>query len=168
MPLCYKAYMRKWMRERMKRRKKPEEKPGSEPKPAPLQPAYFDADAAPPTPDETKPEIAEPAGSSLDEAGEAPVVVSLRSRLNPQAQSKSRKQPSPWLLSANRLLPLLHPRAVLLLFPRPSRTIPPAEWLCLQSACRVPAKAPGSSAARSPRYRAICCALCYSTMRRSS
>jgi len=62
--------MRKWMRERMKRRKKPEEKPGSEPKPAPLQPAYFDADAAPPTPDETKPEIAEPAGSSLDEAGD--------------------------------------------------------------------------------------------------
>ena len=62
--------MRKWMRERMKRRKKPEEKPGSEPKPVPLQPAYFDADAAPATPVETKPEIAEPADLPLDEAGD--------------------------------------------------------------------------------------------------
>jgi predicted kinase len=43
MSLCYKAYMRKWMRERMKRRQKPEEVTNSESKPAPLQPAYFDA-----------------------------------------------------------------------------------------------------------------------------
>jgi predicted kinase len=39
--------MRKWMRERIKRRKKPEDAASSEPKPAPLQPAYFDASAAP-------------------------------------------------------------------------------------------------------------------------
>jgi predicted kinase len=47
MGLCYKAYMRKWMRERIKRRKKPEETPGTESnKPAPLQPDYYDAQAA--------------------------------------------------------------------------------------------------------------------------
>ena len=45
--LCYKPYMRKWMSERLKRRKKAQEKKSSEPAPAPLQPAYFDAEAAP-------------------------------------------------------------------------------------------------------------------------
>lgn len=70
MSLCYKAYMRKWMRERMKRRKKPEETTGSEPKPVPLQPAYFDAGAIPPTPAEAKPEAVEPADVQLDEASE--------------------------------------------------------------------------------------------------
>jgi len=39
--------MRKWMHERLKRRKKPQETQSSEPAQAPLQPAYFDADAAP-------------------------------------------------------------------------------------------------------------------------
>ena len=38
--------MRKWMRERLKRREKPEKIKSSEPAPAPLQPAYFEADAA--------------------------------------------------------------------------------------------------------------------------
>ena len=70
MSLCYKAYMRKWMRERMKRRKKPEETTGSETKPAPLQPAYFDANAVPPTPAETKPEVGEPVDVPLAEAGD--------------------------------------------------------------------------------------------------
>jgi predicted kinase len=39
--------MRKWMRERMQRRKKPPEA-SAEPAPPPLQPAYFDAEQAPP------------------------------------------------------------------------------------------------------------------------
>jgi predicted kinase len=39
--------MRKWMSDRLKRRKKPKESKPSEPAQAPLQPAYFDAEAAP-------------------------------------------------------------------------------------------------------------------------
>jgi predicted kinase len=46
--MCYKPYMRKWMSDRLKRRKKPKEAKPSEPAQAPLQPAYFDADSAPP------------------------------------------------------------------------------------------------------------------------
>ena len=45
--MCYKPYMRKWMSERLKRRKKSKEAKPSEPAQAPLQPAYFDGDAAP-------------------------------------------------------------------------------------------------------------------------
>jgi predicted kinase len=45
--VCYKPYMRKWMSDRLKRRKKPKESKPSEPTQAPLQPAYFDAEAAP-------------------------------------------------------------------------------------------------------------------------
>lgn len=45
--MCYKRYMRKWMSERLKRRKKSKEAKPSEPAQAPLQPAYFDGDAAP-------------------------------------------------------------------------------------------------------------------------
>jgi predicted kinase len=44
--VCYKPYMRKWMSDRLKRRKKPKESKPSEPGQAPLQPAYFDAEAA--------------------------------------------------------------------------------------------------------------------------
>jgi predicted kinase len=40
--LCYKPYMRKWMRDKLKRRKKSEDDAGA--KPAPLQPAYFEAE----------------------------------------------------------------------------------------------------------------------------
>jgi predicted kinase len=40
--------MRKWMRERLTRRKKADPKPG-EPTPSPLQPAYFDQEAPPPS-----------------------------------------------------------------------------------------------------------------------
>jgi predicted kinase len=42
--------MRKWMSDRLKRRKKPKESKPSEPAQAPLQPAYFDAEAAPAEP----------------------------------------------------------------------------------------------------------------------
>jgi predicted kinase len=40
--------MRKWMRERLTRRKKKAPEPGDQPAPPPLQPAYFDGEAAPP------------------------------------------------------------------------------------------------------------------------
>jgi predicted kinase len=72
--LCYKAYMRKWMRERMKRRKKPESTPGSESKPVPLQPAYFEAGAAPAEPaeqTEPEPESALRPAEEPEEAGDA-------------------------------------------------------------------------------------------------
>jgi len=42
--------MRKWMRERIQRRKKKSPEQAAEPAPPPLQPAYFDADAAPAKP----------------------------------------------------------------------------------------------------------------------
>jgi len=40
--MCYKPYMRKWMRDRLKRRKKNTEETAAQP--APLQPAYFEAE----------------------------------------------------------------------------------------------------------------------------
>lgn len=40
--MCYKPYMRKWMRDRLKRRKKNVEETAAQP--APLQPAYFEAE----------------------------------------------------------------------------------------------------------------------------
>lgn len=40
--MCYKPYMRKWMRDKLKRRKKSGEETASQP--APLQPAYFEAE----------------------------------------------------------------------------------------------------------------------------
>src|SRR5206468_8018397 len=43
-PMCYKPYMRKWMHEKLKRRKKSAEETAAQP--APLQPAYFEADPA--------------------------------------------------------------------------------------------------------------------------
>lgn len=65
--------MRKWMRERIKRRQKPEEAASSEPKPAPLQPAYFEA-AAEPAPAERSSqeerEVEQPSVIETQESGE--------------------------------------------------------------------------------------------------
>jgi predicted kinase len=75
--MCYKPYMRKWMSDRLKRRKKPKEPKASEPAQAPLQPAYFDADAAPPEP--VKEAAPEPEADSglleTPEPQEAPVAA---------------------------------------------------------------------------------------------
>jgi predicted kinase len=46
--VCYKPEMRKWMSERLKRRKKEPEKAGTEAAQAPLQPAFYDTQPAPP------------------------------------------------------------------------------------------------------------------------
>jgi predicted kinase len=46
--------MRKWMRERLQRRKKKSAEPSDQPAPAPLQPAYFDAEPAAPSVGETE------------------------------------------------------------------------------------------------------------------
>src|SRR5207244_12542862 len=54
--VCYKPNMRKWMRERLKRRKKDPAK--IEEKAAPLQPAYFEAEAATPAASPDQPEAA--------------------------------------------------------------------------------------------------------------
>jgi predicted kinase len=64
--------MRKWMRERLQRRKKKPAEPSDQPPPAPLQPAYFDA---------------EPQESSRDESGKNQSEVS--------AESKDSELPSP-------------------------------------------------------------------------
>src|SRR5258708_874147 len=45
--------MRKWMKDRLRRRKKKAPEQGSQPAPPPLQPAYFDADQAPGSPDDS-------------------------------------------------------------------------------------------------------------------
>src|SRR5258707_11796230 len=45
--------MRKWMKDRLQRRKKKAPEQGSQPAPPPLQPAYFDADQAPGSPDDS-------------------------------------------------------------------------------------------------------------------
>jgi len=69
--------MRKWMRERMKRRKKDTKQESATPAPAPLQPAYFDAEVTPreetarePEPLMESPPQAEPVAAS--EAGAHP------------------------------------------------------------------------------------------------
>ena len=65
--MCYKPLMRKWMREKLKRRKKSQEESSSGP--APLQPAYFESEAAPTTP-EARPEVSP---EEVDEGETAPV-----------------------------------------------------------------------------------------------
>ena len=69
--------MRKWMRERLQRRKKKSSEKQSQPAPPPLQPAYFDADAAPGRPQ-----------SGLDEAEPS-------SSSQPEFEAESRKGGSP-------------------------------------------------------------------------
>src|ERR1700722_7913815 len=76
--------MRKWMRDRLKRKKAPETGKG-ESSPAPLQPAYFDAETSgPESADEVKPPAAEPpfAGESHAQEAEA------------QPQSEARETPA--------------------------------------------------------------------------
>jgi predicted kinase len=67
--------MRKWMRDRLKRKKTPEAGKG-EPSPAPLQPAYFDAETPHSEPAERQPEPEAPATpevqSQPEDASEAP------------------------------------------------------------------------------------------------
>jgi len=58
--------MRKWMRDRLQRRKKKSSEKQSQPAPPPLQPAYFDADAAPVRPESNQGE-AEPSSGSQPE-----------------------------------------------------------------------------------------------------
>jgi predicted kinase len=62
--MCYKPYMRKWMRDRLKRRKKNTEEAAAQP--APLQPAYFEAE-----PQESEPQPSE-AGVSAEAEPEPP------------------------------------------------------------------------------------------------
>ena len=75
--------MRKWMRERLTRRKKKDPEEGSQPGPAPLQPAYFDAEESPsPAPkSEREAEAAAP---------QAEVELQPTSRKREDAQSAER------------------------------------------------------------------------------
>ena len=66
--MCYKPLMRKWMREKLNRRKKSQEPASSGP--APLQPAYFEAEAAP---DDTPQERPEGPSEEVVEGETAPV-----------------------------------------------------------------------------------------------
>ena len=89
--MCYKPYMRKWMSDRLKRRKKPKEAKPSEPAQAPLQPAYFDADSAPPEP--VKEAAPEPEADSglleTPEPQEAPVAA-RRAEIEPAQAGQER------------------------------------------------------------------------------
>jgi predicted kinase len=77
--LCYKPYMRKWMRDKLKRRKKSEDDAGT--KPAPLQPAYFEAEpgAAAPGAPASEQSLAEPSPEPAESqpTGDAEAADSL-------------------------------------------------------------------------------------------
>jgi predicted kinase len=84
--------MRKWMSDRLKRRKKSQEAKSGEPAQAPLQPAYFDADAA--SAESAPPEASAEAGLlETPEPEEAPVAVQGPEREPPQrAQERPRRR----------------------------------------------------------------------------
>jgi predicted kinase len=97
--VCYKPSMRKWMRERMRRRKKPS---STEPKeaPAPLQPAYFEDQAArqeqEPTVEPSEPELAEvaarPQTEETTEAGAAKTAPRRRRRRGGRGRGRRGEQ----------------------------------------------------------------------------
>jgi predicted kinase len=76
--LCYKPDMRKWMRDRLKRRQKTPEAGTGEPAPAPLQPAYFDAEV-PPAPAQAREAQTESAAEPPASGGgeDAPEAVTM-------------------------------------------------------------------------------------------
>jgi predicted kinase len=91
--------MRKWMSDRLKRRKKSQEKKPAEPVQAPLQPAYFGADATPV--EAVQKSTPEPESESEPEAGmlekpepqEAPMAaLSTESGLPRAAQNRPRRR----------------------------------------------------------------------------
>ena len=89
--MCYKPYMRKWISDRAKRRKKPAENKPSEPAQAPLQPAYFDAAAAPPEPSEERAPEPETDSGLLETA--EPEESQLASPDNSQNEEARSSQP---------------------------------------------------------------------------
>jgi predicted kinase len=85
--ICYKPDMRKWMRDRFKRGKKTKEE-SSENKPAPLRPAYFDAEepaaqAAPPV---------EPEPPAIDEQPDQDAAQQPPSGMPGDAQPRRRRR----------------------------------------------------------------------------
>ena len=90
--VCYKPYMRKWMSDRLKRRKKPKESKPSEPAQAPLQPAYFDAEAAPAEPVKaTEPELSDDSG--LIEVPEPERAVVAEDTASVEARPEGQQRP---------------------------------------------------------------------------
>jgi predicted kinase len=92
MSLCYKAYMRKWMRERMKRRQKPEEVATSEAKPAPLQPAYFDATSDSEPTEQAAEDKKQPSGTSASTSEEASDVDGNRENASSASDQPKRRR----------------------------------------------------------------------------
>jgi predicted kinase len=97
--LCYKPYMRKWMSDRLKRRKKSQSSKPAEPAQAPLQPAYFEADAPPA--DSIQQSMPEAEGESESEAGmleipepqgAPPAALSTEGGLPRAAQNRPRRR----------------------------------------------------------------------------
>ena len=80
--VCYKPVMRKWMRDRLKRRKqKTQEQPqASDSVQEPLQPAYFEAEAAP------EPEISQPETQLQPEPSTEPETMQPAPADRPSAQ----------------------------------------------------------------------------------
>ena len=95
--VCYKPDMRKWMRDRFKRGKKSKEE-NPENKPAPLRPAYFDAEGPPaPAPEESAPPAeVQPAAqeSPAQEQGEgsSPAPIRRRRRRGRGGRGRGRSQ----------------------------------------------------------------------------
>ena len=89
--------MRKWMRDRLQRRKKKSSEKQSQPAPPPLQPAYFDADAAPVQPESSQGEAAPSSGSQPEfeaepEKGKSPAEnVEQGSQPGPGAEDQGRR-----------------------------------------------------------------------------
>jgi len=86
--------MRKWMQDRLKRRKKPAEKGTSEPAPAPLQPAYFEAEAPAslPEPEQSRPSEAPSISSEREEAEEARPLQPSATHVQKQVPTGQRRR----------------------------------------------------------------------------
>jgi predicted kinase len=92
--------MRKWMKDRLERRKKKAPEQGSQPAPAPLQPAYFDAEEAPSTVQESghldsRAESSHVGSSDHEPEVQAPSEPEFAGRPAPEESANAAEQPRP-------------------------------------------------------------------------
>ncbi len=186
------SYMRKWMSERLKRRKKPGDSPAKEasnvPAPEPLQPRFYDnepaASAAAPAAAPVSAPVVAPVVASVVESRRLsrpePEPVSVPESVSPAAASSAAGAPRPRTPRRRRGRGGRggsRPRTVAAT-PTPavaagasaaeasaSEAVVAGSW---RSGCRDRGRVRGSSDTASIRFRAICCANFFSTMRRSS
>jgi predicted kinase len=85
--------MRKWMRERLQRRKKKPAEPSDQPAPAPLQPAYFDAEPQAPSANETESSESKRSAQSQDFESAVPDAEADSPQSPPARQEQSELAP---------------------------------------------------------------------------